>query len=75
MIRHDYDIFEKFPDGSSLWRVCVRGRFEAQRKMDELVERSENQFFMIDIQDHVLSPPNLAPIKSKPSAKAMARAM
>jgi len=75
MIRHDYDIFEKFPDGTSLWRVCVRGRFEAQRKMAELIELSENQFFMIDIQDHVLSTPVLAPIKFKPSARVVADAM
>jgi hypothetical protein len=72
MIRREYDIFEKFPDGSTFWRACVRGRFEAQRKMDELAERSENQFFIIDIQDHVLSMPLLAPIKSKPLAKRVA---
>jgi hypothetical protein len=71
-MRRDFDIFEKFPDGSTLWRVCVRGRFNAQRKMDELAEQSENQFYMIDIQNHVLSPPSLALMKSTSSAKAMA---
>ena len=71
-MRRDFDIFEKFPDGSTLWRICVRGRFNAQRKMDELAEQSENQFFMIDIQDHVLSPPSLTLMKSTSSAKAMA---
>jgi len=70
--RRDFDIFEKFPDGSTLWKACVRGRFEAQRKLDELAERSENQFFMIDIQGHVLSPPILVPMKSKPSVKTAA---
>ena len=70
MIRRDYDIFEKFPDGSSLWRACVRGRFEAQRKIDELAELSENKFYMIDIQEHVLSLPG--PMKSKPSSRAVA---
>ena len=72
MIRHDYDIFEKFPDGSTLWKACVRGRFDAQRKIDELAERSENKFFMIDIQDHLLARPVLAPMKSKASAKTVA---
>ena len=72
MTRRDFDIFEKFPDGSTLWRACVCGQFEAQRKLDELAERSENQFFMIDIQGHVLSPPILAPMKSKPSVKTAA---
>ena len=49
-MRRDFDIFERFTDGSTVWRVCVRGRFDAQRKMNELAERSENECFMIDIQ-------------------------
>jgi hypothetical protein len=49
-MRHDYDIFEKFPDGSTLWRACISGRFETHRKMQELAERSENEFYAIDIQ-------------------------
>jgi hypothetical protein len=57
-MRHDYDIFEKFPDGSTLWRACVSGRFETHRKMQELAERSENEFYAIDIQ----TIKNLAPI-------------
>jgi hypothetical protein len=44
-MRHDYDVFEKFPDGSTLWHACVAGRYEAQRKIYELAENSENQFF------------------------------
>lgn len=72
MIRRDYEIFEKFPDGSTLWRACVRGRFEAQRKLDELAERSENRFYMIEIQEPVLSQPVLAPTKSKPSVRSAA---
>jgi hypothetical protein len=66
--RNDYDIFEKFLDGSTLWRACARGRFDAQRKIDELAERSENQFFMIAIQEHFLAPPTR--IKPTSSAKA-----
>jgi hypothetical protein len=46
----DFDIFEKFPDGSTIWRTCVFGKFEAQRKMQELAEHSENEFWAIDIQ-------------------------
>jgi hypothetical protein len=49
-MRHEYEVFEKFQDGSTLWRACVSGRYEAQRKMHELAERSENEFFLIDIQ-------------------------
>jgi hypothetical protein len=49
-MRRDYDIFEKLPDGSTAWRACVSGRFEAERKMQELAEFSSNEFFMLDIQ-------------------------
>ena len=51
-MRHDYEIFEKFPDGSTLWRACVLGRYEAQRKLQELAEYSENEFYAIDVQAH-----------------------
>ena len=46
----DYDIFEKFPDGSTIWRACVFGQYEARRKLQDLAERSPNEFFAIDIQ-------------------------
>jgi hypothetical protein len=59
-MRRDYDIFEKFTDGSSIWRACVSGRFDAQRKMQELAEHSENKFVAIDIKAGKLLPFNLA---------------
>jgi len=37
-MRRKYDIFERFLDGSSLWRACVQGQFDAQRKIQELGE-------------------------------------
>lgn len=49
-MRRDYDVFEKFPDGSTLWRACVVGRYEAQRTIHELTERSDNEFVLLDIQ-------------------------
>jgi hypothetical protein len=49
-MRRNYDIFEKFPDGSTLWRACVAGRYEAQRKMQAMAEFSDNSFYAIDIQ-------------------------
>ena len=56
-MRRDYDVFEKFPDGSTLWRAFVTGRFEAQRKMQELAERSGNKFFLMDIEEEAFLPP------------------
>ena len=48
-MRRNYDIFEIFSDGSTLGRACVSGWFEAQRKMQELTEHSENEFYAINI--------------------------
>jgi hypothetical protein len=70
-MRRDYDVFEKFFDGSTLWRVCVQGRHEAQRKMQEFKEHSENDFFAIDVQAAELLPPRVMS-GSRPQAKAMA---
>ena len=48
-MKHEYDLFEKFPDGSSLWLDLVPG-FEAARiRLKELAQRSENQFYAIDL--------------------------
>jgi hypothetical protein len=48
-MRPEYDIFEKLPDGSSIWRVCVPGQYDAERKLQELAEHSVNEFFAIEI--------------------------
>jgi len=55
-MRPEYDIFEKFRDGSSFWRACVPGQFDAERKLQELAERSENEFFAIEINSRQLQP-------------------
>ena len=48
-MKEEYDIFEKFPDGSSLWRDSVLG-FEATRlRLQELTQRSKNQFYGINL--------------------------
>jgi hypothetical protein len=50
MILRNFDIFEKFPNGSIAWRTCVFGRYEAERKLHKLTEHSNNEFVAIDIQ-------------------------
>ena len=49
-MRHDYDIFEKFADGSSVWRGWACGKHATRRKIQDLAENSTNDFFAIDIQ-------------------------
>ena len=48
-MNHKYDLFEKFSDGSSLWRACVIGREGACRHMIDLAQRSQNQFYAINV--------------------------
>jgi hypothetical protein len=48
-MKHKYDLFEKFADGSSLWRACVIGLEGAQRHMRELALDSPNQFYAMHL--------------------------
>jgi hypothetical protein len=45
----EYDLFEKFPDGSSLWRASVLGLEGACIHMRELARKSGNEFYAIDV--------------------------
>jgi hypothetical protein len=55
-MRPEYDIFEKLPDGSSIWRVYVPGQYEAERRLQDLAEHSENEFFAVEINSRQLQP-------------------
>jgi hypothetical protein len=71
-MQRNFDIFEKFPDGSTIWRTCVSGQFETHRKLAELAEHSENEFVAVDIQAGNRFPGNASPRKSNPIAKKAA---
>jgi hypothetical protein len=45
---NEYHIFEMFSDGSLVWRACIQGRFNTQRKLQELAEHSDNEFLAFD---------------------------
>jgi hypothetical protein len=44
-IDREYDIFEAYPNGDLLCRMCVPGLEKARLKLAELGKRSCNQFF------------------------------
>jgi hypothetical protein len=50
----DYDLFEEFRDGSTVWRACVFGMENAERKLRELARESNNKFFAISLQDRTI---------------------
>lgn len=69
-MRRDYEVFERFPDGSTLYRACVTGRFEAQRKLHELREHSENEFFVLDVVEPHHFIPSTARTRSRLATRA-----
>lgn len=48
-MKHLYEIFERFPDDSSLWRESATGTKRAQRKLMELASRSANPIYALDL--------------------------
>ena len=44
-----YDLFEKFPDGSSLWLACAFGQDAALFHLREFAKKSQNLFYAIDV--------------------------
>jgi hypothetical protein len=44
-VDREYDIFEKLPDGSVLWRAFVPGRQNAIARLNELGSLSTNEHF------------------------------
>jgi len=48
-MRHEYDLFERFPDGSSLWRASARGLQNARFHLSDLAKESANQFYAINV--------------------------
>jgi hypothetical protein len=72
MALRNFDISEKFPDGSLTWRTRVPGQFQAERKLQELAEHSESEFLAVDILDG--EPwPMAGPKKTEAAKKAAAR--
>jgi hypothetical protein len=71
MIR-EYDLFEKFPDGSSLWRASVWGLEGTHLHLRRLAEKSGNQFYAIEIISGKITYANLG--SGVPALLANARA-
>jgi hypothetical protein len=45
----EYDLFERFSDGSSLWRGCVIGIENTRHHLEQLARKSKNRFYAIDM--------------------------
>jgi hypothetical protein len=47
----DYDVFEKFPNGSTIWRICVCGMENVELKLQEMAKGTTNKLFAINMLD------------------------
>jgi hypothetical protein len=47
----DYDVFEEFPDGSTVWRARVFGMGNVELKLRELSKGTSNKLFAINLND------------------------
>jgi hypothetical protein len=57
-----FDIFEVTPDGY-IWRCTVQGQYEKDRKLQELAETSDNQFYAVNLAAGELPPTAARPRK------------
>ncbi len=48
-MRHEYDLFERFPDGSSLWRGSAKGLESTRLHLHDLAKDSLNDFYAINV--------------------------
>ena len=48
-MRHEYDLFERFQDGSSLWRASAWGLQSARQHLSRLAMYSSNEFYAINV--------------------------
>jgi hypothetical protein len=46
-VNREYDICERLPDGTDLWKDYVVGLEEARRKLQELAAQSKNEHYAI----------------------------
>jgi hypothetical protein len=46
-LNREYDIFERLPDGTDLWKDYVHGLEQARRRLQELAAKSKNEHYAI----------------------------
>jgi hypothetical protein len=79
-MKNDYDLFEKFANGSSLWRGSFPEFETTCLRLQELAQKSENQFYAISLTTGEVLAFNLerdarrllAPLKTESRSKAQA---
>jgi hypothetical protein len=79
-MKNDYDLFEKFVNGSSVWRGSFPEFETTCLRLQELAQKSENQFYVISLTTGEVLAFNservarglLAPLKNEGRSKSQA---
>jgi hypothetical protein len=79
-MKNEYDLFEKFPNGSSFWRGTASGYESTRLRLEELGVKSEYEFYAIslatrevlDFHSESGAPGLLAPLKAERLSKRKA---
>jgi len=53
-VNRDYDLFEKFPDGSVLWKDTVTGIENAVARLKHLASLSPNEHFALHTSSNAI---------------------
>jgi hypothetical protein len=51
---HEYDSFEKYPDGSLIWRQVVCGQQNARNRLNEFSALGPNEFLLMHLSTDTL---------------------
>jgi len=70
-MNREYDLFERFSDGTQRWRVAVIGRERAMEKLKELSGKSTNWFYAM----HLPTKEILAAIPPRPPTAQLQSAL
>jgi hypothetical protein len=82
LVENKYDLFERFPNGSSIWRGSVSGFDRICLRLNEVSQKSANQFYAITLTSgegsvfnselDVLGTPRATPLKEERRSKGQA---
>jgi hypothetical protein len=51
-VDHEYELFERFPDGNALWRGTARGLEQARLRLEEFGRETRNELYAIHLFSH-----------------------
>jgi hypothetical protein len=54
-VEHEYELFERFPNGTLQWRGVARGLIQARLKLEGFARETRNELFAMDLNQHFVA--------------------